>query len=220
MPVASPDARRLQPGARLLAATHNAGKVRELHDLLAPYGLDVVSAGDLGLAEPEETGATFRANAELKALAAAEATGLPSLADDSGLEVEALDGAPGIYAARWAGPTKDFGRAMQRVADLVRERSGWPEAAQAPEPRANFVAVLCLAWPDGTVATFEGKTYGHLIWPPRGDKGFGYDPMFVADGESLTFGEMEPAAKHAISHRARAFALFSRACLDGALGGA
>ncbi len=207
--------RRLERGARLVAATHNAGKVRELRDLLAPYGLDVLAAGDLGLAEPEETGATFKANAELKALAAARAAGLPALADDSGLEVEALDGAPGIYAARWAGPRKDFGRAMQRVADAVRERGGW---TTSPGPRANFTAALSLAWADGAVETFEGKVYGHLVWPPRGDQGFGYDPMFVADGETLTFGEMEPAKKHAISHRARAFALFSRACLDSSVG--
>jgi XTP/dITP diphosphohydrolase len=217
---ATPVMHRLPRGTRLVAATHNAGKVRELRDLLAPCGLDVVSAGELGLAEPEETGTTFKANAELKALAAAKATQLPSLADDSGLEVEALDGAPGIYAARWAGPDKDFDRAMQRVAGLLRESGGWPDASEAPRPRANFVAVLCLAWPDGSTETFEGKVFGHLVWPPRGDKGFGYDPMFVADGESLTFGEMEPARKHAISHRARAFALFVRACVDGAVGGA
>jgi XTP/dITP diphosphohydrolase len=219
--------RRLAPGTRLVAATHNAGKARELGSLLAPYGLDVVSASDLGLAEPEETGTTFRANAELKALAAAKASGLPALADDSGLEVEILDGAPGIYAARWAGPTKDFGRAMQRVADAVRERGGWPDPVQGPRdvprqasgPRANFTAALSLAWPDGTVETFEGKVFGHLVWPARGDKGFGYDPMFVADDETLTFGEMEPAKKHAISHRARAFALFSRAKLGSPVGG-
>jgi XTP/dITP diphosphohydrolase len=209
----APNARRLLRGARLVAATHNAGKARELRDLLAPHGLDVVSAGDLGLAEPEETGSTFAANAELKALAAARAAGLPALADDSGLEVHILDGAPGIYAARWAGPDRDFGRAMQRLADAVRERGGW---TQRPGPGANFTAVLSLAWPDGSVESFEGKVFGHLVWPPRGGKGFGYDPMFVADGETLTFGEMEPARKHAISHRARAFALFSRACLGGA----
>ena len=228
MSAAPANTRRLERGARLVAATHNAGKVRELRDLLAPYGLDVVSAGDLGLAEPEETGATFKANAELKALAAARAAGLPALADDSGLEVEALDGAPGIYAARWAGPDQDFGRAMQRVADAVRKRGGWPDELQGPQdapgqasgPRANFTAALCLAWPDGAVETFEGKVFGRLVWPPRGDKGFGYDPMFVADGEILTFGEMEPAKKHAISHRARAFALFSRASLYWRLGSA
>jgi XTP/dITP diphosphohydrolase len=212
--------RRLQRGDRVVAATHNAGKVRELRELLGPYGLDVVSAAELGLAEPEETGTTFRANAELKALAAAKAAGLPALADDSGLEVEALGGAPGIYAARWAGPDKDFRRAMQRVADAVRQRASWPAEPPAPGPRANFTAALSLAWPDGTVETFGGKVFGRLVWPPRGERGFGYDPMFVADGETLTFGEMEPANKHAISHRARAFALFSRACLGGPVGGA
>jgi XTP/dITP diphosphohydrolase len=209
--------RRLQPGARLVAATHNAGKVRELRELLAPHGLDVVSAAELGLPEPEETGTTFQANAELKALAAAQASGLPALADDSGLEVEGLDGAPGIYAARWAGPKRDFGLAMQRVVDELRQRGAWSES---PGPRANFIAVLCLAWPDGATNAFEGKVYGHLVWPPRGSKGFGYDPMFVADGETLTFGEMEPSRKHAISHRARAFALFSRASLGSSFGSA
>jgi XTP/dITP diphosphohydrolase len=201
--------RRLETGTRLVIASHNAGKVREIGELVAPYGLSVVSAGELGLPEPEETGSTFTANAELKALAAAQAAGMPSLADDSGLEVEVLGGAPGIYSARWAGPTKDFGLAMQWVADEVRERDGW----RTPGPRANFTAVLCLAWPDGASAAFEGKVYGHLVWPPRGTRGFGYDPMFVADGETLTFGEMEPSAKHAISHRARAFAKFVVACV-------
>jgi XTP/dITP diphosphohydrolase len=205
--------RPLPRGARLVAATHNAGKVAELRDLLAPYALSVLSAAELGLPEPEETGATFTANAQLKALAAAKAAGLPALADDSGLEVEALDGAPGIFSARWAGPARNFGLAMQWLADEVRERGGW---GRQPGPRANFTAVLCLAWPDGTADAFEGKVFGHLVWPPRGDRGFGYDPMFVADGETLTFGEMEPARKHAISHRARAFALFSRTCLGGA----
>jgi XTP/dITP diphosphohydrolase len=203
--------RRLQPGTRLLVASHNAGKVREIGDLVRRHGLDVVSAADLGLPEPEETGSTFEENAEIKALAAARAAKLPALSDDSGLEVAVLDGAPGIYSARWAGPTKDFTLAMQWVSDEVRERGGW-EAM--PGPRANFTAALCLAWPDGTSETFEGKVYGHLVWPPRGKRGFGYDPMFVADGETLTFGEMEPAAKHAISHRARAFAKFVAACLD------
>jgi XTP/dITP diphosphohydrolase len=193
-----------------VAATHNAGKARELRDLLGPYGLDVVSAAELGLAEPEETGTTFAANARLKALAAAKAARLPALADDSGLEVHILEGAPGIYAARWAGPDRDFGLAMQRVAAAVKERGGWVEA---PGPRANFTAALCLAWPDGAADLFEGRVYGHLVWPARGAKGFGYDPMFVADGETLTFGEMEPARKHAISHRAHAFAVFSRASL-------
>jgi XTP/dITP diphosphohydrolase len=212
-PSQAPTARHLQPGARLVAATHNPGKVAELRDLLAPYGLSVVSAAEFGLPEPEETGATFAANAELKARAAAQAAGLPALADDSGLEVAALDGAPGVYSARWAGPNRDFAIAMRHLADAVRERGGWSET---PGPRANFAAALCVAWPDGSAETFEGKVFGHLVWPARGSNGFGYDPMFVADGESLTFGEMEPARKHAISHRARAFALFSRACLGGA----
>ncbi|HEX5999563.1 MAG TPA: RdgB/HAM1 family non-canonical purine NTP pyrophosphatase [Hyphomicrobiaceae bacterium] len=210
MPSHTTQARLLEKGTRLVAATHNPGKARELRELLAPYGLEVVSAGELGLAEPEETGTTFVANAELKALAAAKASGLPALADDSGLEVAGLDGAPGIYAARWAGPAKDFALAMQRIFDELTARGA---ATPDPEPRANFAAALCLAWPDGTTEAFEGKIYGHLVWPPRGDKGFGYDPIFVADGESLTFGEMEPARKHAISHRARAFALFSQRCL-------
>ena len=200
--------RRLE--GRVVIATHNAGKLREMRELLAPYGVEAVSAGDLNLPEPEETGSTFVANARLKAVAAAQGSGLPALADDSGLEVEALGGAPGIYSARWAGPSKDFAFAMGRVAEELRARDAW---STAPGPRANFTAVLCLAWPDGETAEFEGKVYGHLVWPPRGTKGFGYDPMFVADGETLTFGEMEPDAKHQISHRARAFALFARACL-------
>jgi len=207
--------RRLQRGTRLVVASHNAGKVREINDLVGPHGLAAVSAGELGLPEPEETGTTFAANAELKAVAAAKASGLPALSDDSGLEVEALGGAPGIYSARWAGEAKDFTMAMRRVADEVRDRGGWGE----PGPLANFMCALCLAWPDGATQLFEGKVYGHLVWPPRGRNGFGYDPMFVADGHTLTFGEMEPDAKHAISHRARAFALFARACLgDGAAG--
>jgi XTP/dITP diphosphohydrolase len=202
--------RRLSHGTRLVVASHNPGKVREILDLVAPHGLDVVSAGDLGLPEPEETGATFAENAHIKGVAAADGSGLPALADDSGLEVDALDGAPGIHSARWAGPTKDFAIAMRRVAEEIRARGGWDPGAP---PRANFTAVLCLAWPDGETALFEGKVYGHLVWPPRGMKGFGYDPMFVPDGHNVTFGEMEPDAKHAISHRARAFALFARACL-------
>jgi XTP/dITP diphosphohydrolase len=204
--------RRLSRGTRLVVASHNPGKVREIAELVAPRGLDVVSAAELRLPEPEETGSTFAENARIKALAAAHASRLPALADDSGLEVEALGGAPGIHSARWAGPTKDFSIAMRRVADELRARDAW---SRSPGPRANFTAVLCMAWPDGETAVFEGKVYGHLVWPPRGTKGFGYDPMFVADGETLTFGEMEPDAKHAISHRARAFALFARACLDG-----
>jgi XTP/dITP diphosphohydrolase len=203
---------KLRPGTRLVVASHNPGKVREILDLVAPHGLSVVSAAELELPEPEETGTTFAANAELKAAAAARSSGLPALADDSGLEVEALGGAPGIYSARWAGPSKDFAVAMRRVADELEARDAW---GAAPGPRANFTAALCLAWPDGKTAIFEGKVYGHLVWPPRGSRGFGYDPMFVPEGHSLTFGEMEPDAKHAISHRARAFRQFARACLGG-----
>jgi XTP/dITP diphosphohydrolase len=196
-------------GARLVVASHNRGKVQEILDLVAPHGLCVVSAAQLGLPEPEETGATFAGNARLKAVAAAQAAKLPALADDSGLEVDALGGAPGIFSARWAERARNFDAAMQRVADEIRQRGAWLGRG----PRANFTAVLCLAWPDGEVALFAGKVYGHLVWPPRGSQGFGYDPMFVADGYALTFGEMEPDAKHAISHRARAFRAFARACL-------
>jgi len=196
-----------------VVASHNPGKVREILELVAHYGLSVASAAELNLPEPEETGATFTANARLKAEAAALGSGLPALADDSGIEVHALQGAPGIYSARWAGPTKDFAIAMRRVYDELRSQGGW---SAEPRPAANFIAVLCLAWPDGETAVFEGRVDGHLVWPPRGAKGFGYDPMFVPEGHASTFGEMEPDAKHAISHRARAFALFARACLGGA----
>lgn len=197
--------RRLASG-RLVLATHNPGKVREIGALLQPFGMDVVAAGDLGLLEPEETGATFAANAELKALAAATATGLPALADDSGMCVEALGGAPGIYSARWAGPAKDFDAAMARV---QAERTA--DGASASD-KAYFVCALSLAWPDGHVETFEGRIDGTLTWPPRGDRGFGYDAMFVAEGMTETFGEIEPAAKYAISHRARAWAQLVAAC--------
>ena len=206
--------RRLPRGTRLVVASHNGGKVREILDLVAPHGLSVVSAADLGLPEPEETGSTFAENAHLKAAAAARAADLPALSDDSGLEVEALGGAPGIFSARWADRARNFAPAMQRVADALKQRGAW----QHEGPRANFTAVLCLAWPDGEAALFEGKVYGHLVWPPRGSKGFGYDPMFVADGHVLTFGEMEPDAKHAISHRARAFHEFARTCLGSGAG--
>jgi XTP/dITP diphosphohydrolase len=202
--------RRLSPGERLVVASHNAGKVREIKELVEPYDLSVFSAADLGLAEPEETGSSFAANAELKAKAAAKAAALPALADDSGLEVALLGGAPGIYSARWAGAEKDFRGAMSRVRDALEDKGGWMEL---PGPRANFTAALCLAWPDGGIERFEGRVYGHLVWPPRGTRGFGYDPMFVPEGEKLTFGEMEPDAKHAISHRALAFAKFARGCL-------
>lgn len=202
--------KQLEPGSRLVVASHNPGKVWEIKELIAPYGFDAVSAGDLGLAEPEETEATFDGNARLKALAAAQGSGLPALADDSGLEVDALGGAPGIYSARWAGPGKDFALAMQRVHDTLAEKSAW----DGLPPRANFISVLCLAWPTGESRLFEGRVYGTLVWPPRGGNGFGYDPIFMADGAAITFGEMEPAEKYAISHRTRAFAAFKRDCLE------
>lgn len=192
---------RLKSGLRLVVASHNAGKIREFRELLAPFGLSVVSAGELDLPEPEETETTFSGNARLKAVAASKASGLPALSDDSGLEVEALGGAPGIYSARWAGPSKDFAVAMAKVADAVKAKGLWSD----PGPRANFVAALCLAMPDGDAVVCEGRVFGHLVWPPRGGRGFGYDPMFLPDGLRETFGEMDPDAKHAISHRARAF---------------
>ncbi len=192
----------------LVVASHNAGKVREIRELLAPFGIETVSAGDLGLPEPEETGATFQANAELKALAAAKAADRPALADDSGLCVEALNGAPGIQSARWAGPQKDFDFAMERI------RLGLVEEGTL-NTRAHFIAGLALAWPDGHVEYFEGRVDGELVWPPRGLLGFGYDPMFVPDGYEQTFGEMEPAKKHAMSHRAHAFRQLVDACFKG-----
>ncbi len=201
---------KLKAGDRLLVASHNPGKVREIRDLLAPYGIDAVSARDLDLPEPEETGKTFKANAELKARAAATASGLPALADDSGLEVEALEGAPGIYSARWAGETKDFSLAMERVEKELSESK-----ADSPDKRvANFTCALTIATPDGACDTFEGKVFGTLVWPPRGTQGFGYDPIFLPDGGTQTFGEMEPDEKHGQSHRARAFELFRKVCLD------
>ena len=190
-------------GPALVVASHNPGKLREIVELLQPFDVKAESAAALGLPEPEETGTTFEANAELKALAAARASGKPALADDSGLVVPALGGDPGVYSARWAGPDKDFARAMQRVeAGLAGGR----------DRRAHFVAALTLAWPDGHLETFRGEVHGSLVWPPRGDRGFGYDPMFVAEGKQQTFGEMDPAAKHAISHRAVAFDKLVRAC--------
>lgn len=207
--------KQLQRGTKLIVASHNPGKVWEINQLIAPYGLDAISAGDLGLEEPEETETTFEGNAKLKALAAAKASGLPALADDSGLEVQCLRGAPGIYSARWAGPGKDFGLAMQKVADEITARSAWTGFGSAARgPRANFTSVLCLAWPDGETRIFDGYVFGVLVWPPRGGNGFGYDPMFVADGEEKTFGEMEPKEKYAISHRTRAFAKFKAECLE------
>jgi XTP/dITP diphosphohydrolase len=190
-------------GDRLVVATHNPGKLAEIGDLLAPLRVTAVSAASLGLAEPEETGTSFIANAVLKARDAAEASGLPALADDSGLVVPALGGAPGIYSARWAGPERDFRRAMARVAQ---------ELGDNPDRRAHFTAALALAWPDGHVEGFEGRVQGTLVWPPRGTQGFGYDPMFLPEGGRLTFGEIEPAAKHRISHRAVAFAQLIAAC--------
>ena len=185
-------------GGRLVIASHNPGKVREIADLLKPHGVSVSSAGELGLPEPEETGSTFVENARLKAHAAATGADLPALADDSGLAVAALDGQPGLYSARWAGPDRDFRLAMDRV---ERELA----ATGDRDRRAAFISVLCLAWPGGRDEVFEGRVDGHLVWPPRGDRGFGYDPMFVPDGYDITFGEMDPAHKHTISHRARAF---------------
>ena len=207
---AAEDVPRLVRGSRLVVASHNPGKIREIADLIRPFDVDAVSAGTLGVSEPEETEATFAGNARLKALHSAKATGLPALSDDSGLEVEVLNGAPGIYSARWAGPTKDFQMAMQKVADAVTERKAWTSNG----PRANFTAALCVAWPDGTTRVFEGRVFGRLVWPARGGLGFGYDPMFLADGQTETFGEMSPQKKHAISHRARAFKLFVDACFD------
>jgi XTP/dITP diphosphohydrolase len=202
-------ARRCE-GGRLVVASHNPGKVREIGDLLRPFGFKAVSAGELGLPEPEETGTTFPENAELKARAAALAARLPALADDSGLVVPAVGGAPGVYSARWAGPEKDFRVAMERV---QRELGG------SPDRRACFICALAMAWPDGHVESFEGRVDGTLVWPPRGSRGFGYDPMFLPEGGTLTFGEMEPDAKHQISHRARAFAQLTARCFghrDGA----
>jgi len=201
----SPQSKKLQPG-KLVAATHNQGKVRELRDLLVPLGFEPVSAGDLDLPEPEETGSTFEANAELKALAAAKASGFPALADDSGLAVDALNGAPGIYSARWAGESKDFSVAMEKVNQALEDE-------KAADRSARFVCALCVAWPDGETVTYRGEVEGELVWPPRGNQGFGYDPIFVATGESITFGEMEPERKHAMSHRANAFKLLTEALL-------
>lgn len=202
---------RLTRGDSLVIATHNRGKLREIRELLEPYGIGVLSAGELGVPEPVETGETFAENAQLKAVITAFATSQPALADNSGLAVEALDGAPGIHAARWAGEPRDFTRAMARVEEELEAKG-----AVTPEARrAKFVCVLCLANPMGAVQFFEGTVEGHLVWPPRGTNGFGYDPIFVPDGYEQTFGEMDPAKKHAISHRANAFAAFKAAVLDG-----
>jgi XTP/dITP diphosphohydrolase len=196
-------AHRRFDGGRLVVASHNPGKVREITELLEPFQADVISAGQLNLPEPEETGTTFIANAELKALASARGANSVALADDSGLAVTALGGAPGIYSARWAGPAKDFGVAMKIIES---------ELGDASDRSAKFVCALTLAWPDGHCETFEGTVTGTLTFPPRGEKGFGYDPIFVPDGYDITFGEMDPAKKHDMSHRADAFAKLVAAC--------
>ena len=190
-------------GDRLVIASHNQGKIVEISTLLAPFSIEAVSAASLGIPEPEETGDSFEANAALKARAAAETSGLPALADDSGLVVPAIGGAPGIYSSRWAGAAKDFRLAMERVHRELGDR----------DRSARFVAVLALCWPDGRMELFRGEVDGRLVWPPRGERGFGYDPMFVPEGGVETFGEMEPAEKHKISHRARAFAALVQGCL-------
>lgn len=192
-------------GGKLVIASHNPGKVREIGDLLRSYDIEVVSAAELKLEEPEETGTTFVANAELKARFVAGASGLPALSDDSGLVVGALGGDPGVVSALWAGPGKDFGVAMRRVEDGLKGKS---------DRRAYFACALALCWPDGHCETFEGTVHGHLVWPPRGELGFGYDPMFVAEGHTITFGEMDPDEKHRISHRADAFRKLVAACFS------
>lgn len=202
---------------KLVIATHNPGKLAEMRELLAPYGIEAVSAGELGLAEPDETGNDFRSNAAIKAIAAAQATKLAAFADDSGIVVDALDGAPGIYSARWAGPTKDFNAAMSQIERLLQERG-----ATTPDRRkAHFVSALCVAWPDDHLEEVEARVDGTLVWPPRGNAGFGYDPMFLPDGHSRTFGEMESIEKHGLpplglglSHRARAFVKLAEICLE------
>lgn len=200
--------RKLEAG-KLVIASHNQGKVREIRDLLAPLGMDVISAADLDLPEPVEDGETFVANSLLKSLAAAKASGLPAMADDSGLSVAILNGAPGIYSARWAGPSKDFARAMKKVEDAIKEY----DTIEAKADRsASFICALSLAWPDGHTEVFEGRVDGQMVWPPRGEHGFGYDPTFQPNGYDITFGEMEPVEKHEISHRADAFIQLVNAC--------
>jgi XTP/dITP diphosphohydrolase len=201
---------------QLVIATHNSGKLAEMRELLSPHGVTAISASELGLPEPEETGDSFAANAKLKAVAAADVAKLPAFADDSGLVVEALDGAPGIYSARWAGPSKDFNAAMSRIERLLEER-GANEPAQR---KAHFVSALCVAWPDGHIEEVEARVDGTLVWPPRGSAGFGYDPMFLPDGHDRTFGEMSSIEKHGLpplgkglSHRARAFVKLAERCL-------
>ena len=192
-------------GGKLVIASHNPGKVREIGDLLAPFGADVISAAELNLPEPVEDGLTFIANAQIKAKAAALASGFPALADDSGLAVHALCGEPGIYSARWAGPSKDFSIAMRKVEQAIENKE---------DRSAHFACALTLCWPDGHMESFEGRVDGTMVWPPRGDKGFGYDPTFVASGMDITFAEMQPTAKHAISHRAQAFRKLVEACFE------
>ncbi len=194
-------------GQRLVVASHNPGKIAEMSSLLAPYGVDAVGASTLGLIEPAETGSSFEENAALKAKIAARASGLPALADDSGLVVPALGGKPGIQSARWAGAARDFAAAMNRLERLL---------GGLKDRRAFFVAVLALAWPDGRIETFRGEAHGRLVFPPRGSRGFGYDPVFLPDGMEETFGEMQPEAKDKISHRAKAFAAFAEAWLGPA----
>jgi XTP/dITP diphosphohydrolase len=203
---------------RLVIATHNPGKLKEMRELLEPFGVEAVSASELGIGEPAETGASFRENARIKAQAAAQTTHLPAFADDSGLAVDALDGAPGIHSARWAGPDRNFRQAMEKVEQELDARG----AGTADERRAHFVSALCVAWPDGHVEEFEASVDGTLVWPPRGTKGFGYDPMFLPDGHGRTFGEMDAEEKHGLppkgrglSHRARAFLKLAEACLAG-----
>jgi XTP/dITP diphosphohydrolase len=205
----------------IIVASHNAGKIAEIRDLIGPLGFEAKSAAELSFAEPDETGTTYEENARIKALASAQASGLPALSDDSGLAVDALDGAPGVYTANWAereDGSRDFNMAMEKVETALREKG----ALKPEERRARFISVLCLAWPDGHTETFRGEVEGHIVWPPRGDRGFGYDPVFQPDGHDVTFGEMPAEAKHgwkpgdaaALSHRARAFKLFVETGLD------
>lgn len=191
---------------KIVLATHNPGKVVEIKALLEPFGTDVIAAGDLGLPEPVEDAPDFIGNAKIKALASATASGMPALADDSGLCVNALSGEPGIYSARWAGPSKDFNIAMTRVAG---------ELGDHEDRSAYFVCALCLAWPDGHTEAFQGEVHGDLVWPARGDRGFGYDPMFIPTGFDITFGEMDPDRKHGMSHRHHAFVQLVDACFKG-----
>jgi XTP/dITP diphosphohydrolase len=214
---------QLAKGTKIVVASHNAGKLREFADLMAPFGLEAKSAKEYGLPEPEETGTTFEENAYIKAFAAAKATGLPALSDDSGLVIDALGGQPGVYTANWAempDGTRDFGIAMQR-AEVAMQEVG---AVEPKQRSGRFVAVICLAWPDGEAEYFRGEAEGRLVWPPRGNSGFGYDPVFLPDGQTRTFGEMTAEEKHgwkpgqatALSHRARAFQKFAEAKLGAA----